>query len=245
MNSCNELIEKEEKRYKGLLKYLNTASPVNSITGNLYYLLNLENNQYETTIDLENSIFSFTTYNLDKNLMIYDYQVHFKPVSSNNDFYRAIVITNKEVKLDRNKLAYIDERFKIDDTYPLLYIGIPLIAKGAVSNIFSDPEWTGSPFVVYCTTNIDLLKYSTDDLELNSFVEYHNQLGENVCTMNFGAYKKCSVISKDGFASEDYVAEWIKKNIDMQDDTTKLVEMAGYYHSSKRLEKLIRTLKLF
>lgn len=239
MNYSSDLIKKEEKRFYKLLEYVKSTSFKERVEGNLKFFLNIEDNQYQSNIDLENTIFSITSYSLD-NINIYQYKITF----NDGKYYNSLILTNKSIKLNRDNLSFIDERFKVEKEYPPFYIGIPLITKGVITNIFSDPNWTGSPFVVYGSTNIDLLKNFNEKNDSCSFAEYYNQFGELICELDFGANERYMVISRDGNASKEYIDDWLEKNFNKGDDSTRLVEIAGYYHTSKILERIVHSIKL-
>ena len=238
MSSYTDLLKREEKRFEFIFDYIKNATYKDIIVGNLKLFINIDDDKYESSIDLDNSLLVIKFYQLN-NTMAYLFQI----TLPNNNFYNSIVLTNKKISLKKEDIAFIDNRFKIDEKIPLFYIGIPLVTKDAISSVFADSSWMGSPFVVYTTTNISLFKNLEDTSRGISYVEYYDQIGNLICQINLNNFNDLQVISNDGNASMEYINDWLKKNINDIDDPTKLVEIAGYYHTSKRLAKLFKGIK--
>lgn len=222
-----ELIKKEKERYNRLLKYLESAYCAKSIDENLRYLINLKDGEFTSRINLSKTEFILKSYQLDKDVLLYDYLAKFL---ASNEFYRALVLTSKNVTVNNNNFSLLDNKVK---TTLKPCIIKEMLTEGFINSIFADNSWTGSPFIVYGSDNFNTL---------NRYAEYHAQSGKCICRMNFDYNPSCIIMSEDGNAYNKIIEDWINLNLESTDDPTMLVKMAGYYNSVEKLKSLVRKL---
>lgn len=227
-----ELIKKEKERYNRLLKYLESAYCAKSIDENLRYLINLKDGEFTSRINLSKTEFILKSYQLDKDVLLYDYLAKFL---ASNEFYRALVLTSKNVTVNNSNFSLLDN--KVDISLKPCIIK-EMLTEGFINSLFADNNWTGSPFIVYGSDNFETVVFNT----LNSYVEYHAQSGKCICRMNFDYNPQCIIMSEDGNAYNKVIEDWINLNLESTDDPTMLVKMAGYYNSVEKLKSLVRKL---
>ena len=227
-----ELIKKEKERYNRLLKYLESACCAKSIDENLRYLINLKDGEFTSRINLSKTEFILKSYQLDKDVLLYDYLAKFL---ASNEFYRALVLTSKNVTVNNSNFSLLDN--KVDISLKPCIIK-EMLTEGFINSLFADNNWTGSPFIVYGSNNFETGNFNT----LNSYVEYHAQSGKCICRMNFDYNTQCIIMSEDGNAYNKVIEDWINLNLESTDDPTMLVKMAGYYYLPDKLKSLVRKL---
>lgn len=232
-NKTLEVIEKEKRRYNRLLTYLQSAYCAKSIDENLRYLINLKEGEYTSRVDLNKSEFALKAYQLDEDVLLYDYLVKFL---SSEEFYRALVVTSKNIVFGKKDFSLLDDKITSISLKPCIVK--EMLTEGLINSLFADNSWTGSPFIVYGHNNIETGNFNLE----KRYAEYHAQSGKCICRMSFTNNPECIIMSEDGYAYNSLVEDWIRANLDSAADPTMLVKMAGYYYSADKLKKLVRKL---
>lgn len=231
-NNIERLIKLERERYERLLHLVETKKTDDAFANNLGILVRLMPSEYKTYIDLYSSSFSIKKYNLDDEVYAYDYEVSF---NRDEETCRFIVLTYLNIPKLYNNVYKVDIKNKRD-----LKFFKPTIAKDTFTDNFVEKTFCNSKFpsVVYSKNEFG----SKKDINLSTceIVRYYAKDSDLICEINPNfMFDPIEVYTEDVF-SKDYVFPWIEKNFERDDDLTKLVEMAGYYNTSKKLHNLVK-----
>ena len=232
-SKVERLIRIERERYERLSRLIEAKKPDETFSNNLGLLVRLMPNEYKAYIDLYSSYFSLKKYNIDDAVYAYDYEVSF---NRSAEMYRSIVLTY----LNLPKLY--DSAYKVDvkNKEDLKYFK-PTIDKDNFTDNFIEKTFFNNsfPYIAYSTGKVS----SKKDMKISTvyeLVRYYAKDSNLICEINPGfLFDPIEIYTEDVF-SKDCVFPWIEKNFEKGDDPTKLVEMAGYYNTSKKLHNLVK-----
>ena len=228
-SKVERLIRIERERYERLSRLIEAKKPDETFSNNLGLLVRLMPNEYKAYIDLYSSYFSLKKYNIDDAVYAYDYEVSF---NRSAEMYRYIVLTY----LNLPKL--FDNLFKID---PKNISNLKFtVDKDVLTNKFIEKTFSHrDPYITYSLSKVKSKSLVTLP-DSHHLVKYYTKDSNLACEMDFNDEENPIRIYTDYDYSKEYVFPWIAKNISEGDDPTKLVEMAGYYNTSKKLHNLVK-----
>ena len=232
-SKVERLIRIEGERYERLLRLIEAKKPDDTFANNLGMLVRLMPNEYKAYIELYSSYFSLEKYNIDDAVYVYDYEVSF---NRNAETYRSIVLTYLNLPKLYDSAYKVDVKNKKD-----LKIFKPTIDNDNFTDNFIKKTFSNNsfPYIVYSTGKVS----SKKDIGLSTtykLVKYYNKDSNLICVINPNLLSDPIDIYTEEIFSKDCVFPWTLKNISEDDDPTKLVEMAGYYTTSKKLHNLVK-----
>lgn len=232
-SKIEQLIRIEKERYERLLHLIEAKKPNDIFSNNLGLLVNLMPNEYKAYIDLYSSYFSLKKYNIDDTVYAYDYEVSF---NRRAEMYRSIVLTYLNLPKLYNSTYKIDVKNKEDLNFFKLKIEKDTFKDNFIEKTFSNNSF---PYIAYSTGKVIIKK----DVKLSTFYEfirYYAKDSNLICEINPSFLSDPIKVHTEDVFSKDYVFPWIEKNFERDDDLSKLVEMAGYYNTSKKFHNLVK-----